>query len=411
MDLVQLRRPHTAQPPDLGDAFRELVLRVDSDVESLRRHIIETRGLSMADADRFIFDVVAELNLRMLPPVTHLEVIHTEGCNLGCSYCFEKDMLGYRRMSRDVAQRAVDFLFAYGGGAPELSIVHFGGEPLMNFDGVCFVTEYAEQRAAAAGKKLAFDMTSNGVLLNEQKAEYLAAHRVMVLLSVDGMRESHDAFRRDKRGRGTFDQVMAGLKVLKRYQQWIGVKMTVMPENAGRLLDDVVGLRECGINQYIIGYATGIEWTEAAMNTYVEQLGQVYQWYQSHRGPDLRIAEFDESAEEAYFGCQAGRSSVTVSVDGEISPCAKVLALDNRRLVSRLGDVHHGVYRLRERLSLVSCSRLKDECDQQGIAEEFRGGCFASNYQATGDVFRPNLQDHRFSLLQRTVCGGCSSQH
>ena len=38
----------------------------------------------------------------------------------------------------------------------------------------------------------------------------------------------------------------------------------------------------------------------------------------------------------AFFGCQAGRNSITAAVNGEISPCSKVLALDNKKLVAKL---------------------------------------------------------------------------
>ena len=54
-----------------------------------------------------MYRLVASFNARLFPPVTHLEVIHTEGCNLGCAYCFEKEMLGYRRMPPAVAGCAV----------------------------------------------------------------------------------------------------------------------------------------------------------------------------------------------------------------------------------------------------------------------------------------------------------------
>jgi uncharacterized protein len=96
-------------------------------------------------------------------------------------------------------------------------------------------------------------------------------------------------------------------------------------------------------------------------------------------------------------------------VDGEISPCAKVLALDNRTLIAKLGDVHHGLTHLKNRYNLVTCSRLQSACEREGIAEDFRGGCFASNYQSRGDIFVPDRQDHRFSVLKRSACAGCSA--
>jgi uncharacterized protein len=162
-------------------------------------------------------------------------------------------------------------------------------------------------------------------------------------------------------------------------------------------------------NQFIIGYATGIQWPEDAMQAYANGPGHVYKWYSRRDHSELRITDFDQPATGAFFGCQAGRNSITASVDGEISPCSKILALDNKNLVSKLGDVNLGLYNLRSRLELVSCSRLERNCTELGIAGQFHGGCFASNYDASKNLFKPNLQDHEFSLLERSACGGCAA--
>jgi uncharacterized protein len=402
--------PGNGLPPGIGDAVVALMLANDPDPPALERKIAEQLGIPIVDARLIVYQIVESFNARLFPPIAHLELIHTEGCNLGCSYCFEKDMLGYRRMPLDVARAAVDLLFNYSQGQLDLAIVHFGGEPTLNMRSVRFVTEYAEQRAAESKQTLEFDMTSNGVLLTEETVDYFAAHNIKVLLSVDGLEESHDLYRKDKKGRGTFTRVMEGLTLLKRRQPWIGVKMTVMPECAASLFDAVRGLYDLGVNQFIIGYATGIAWPREAMETYAAQMGRIYAWYRAHPRNDLRFADFDKPAEGSFYGCQAGKISVTVTVDGEVSPCAKVLAVNKRELLGKLGDVTYGLTHIKNRRDLVTCTRLKAAVSARGIADEFQGGCFASNYEANGDLFNPNLQDHLFSVLERQHCAGCASR-
>ena len=402
-----------AQSPlsrDLVADVQAVLFSESPDPSALESRLTWSLGLSAAEARSLIYQVALELNRRLFPPVAKLELIHTEGCNLACTYCFEKDMLGVRKMRPEVMRAAIDLLFDYSGEETELNIVHFGGEPTLNFSAIRAATEYVEQQAARRGKSVRFDMTTNGVLMDEAMAEYCARHRIMVLLSIDGLAPTHDRFRRDRRGNGSFAQAMRGFQILKQTQGWIGVKMTVMPENSARLLEDVVGLYALGINQFVIGYATGITWPPEAMRVYTEQLTKVFQWYRESPRDDLRIAEFEENHQDsAFFGCQAGRNSITATVDGEISPCAKVLALDNKKLVAKLGDVQYGLTHLKNRQALVSCSQLQAACERQGIADEFRGGCFASNYQSSGDIFVPNLQDHTFSVMKRNVCAGCSA--
>lgn len=395
----------------------ELVARISStlladspDFSFLQKEIEESLNCSPVETQDSIFELVAQVNAKFFPPLTQIELVLTEGCNLGCTYCFEKEMLGYRRMPFEVAKRAIDLLFYYSLNETDLHVAHFGGEPTLNFQAVKAVTEYAEQRSFNSEKRVHFNMTTNGVLIDEEIAEYCGKHHIMVMISIDGLKASHDKYRKNKRGDGTFDKAIQGMKILKQFQPWIGIKMTVMPDNITNLFQDVIGLYEMGVNQFTIGYATGIKWSADEMQAYAKQVGKLYQWYTQTYREDLLIKEFDELNVNAnYFGCQAGRSSISISVSGEISPCSKILALNNQSLLAKLGDVWFGLSYVKNRIELTSCSKLQSACKERGIDEEYQGGCFATNYDENRNLFIPNMQEHQLSLLQRTACAGCNS--
>jgi len=396
---------------NLSEEIRATVFSQSPDIDGLHARLERDFPLSSEDARTLIYQVAASVNASSFPPLTQLELILTEGCNLACTYCFEKDMLGYKRMPLEIAQLVVDVLFDYAGNEPDLYITHFGGEPTLNFRAIQHVTEYSEGKASACGKSIHFKMTSNGVLFNESMVNYFAQHKIGVLLSIDGLESTHNRFRVDKRGRGTFERVLKGLETLKKVQTWIGVKMTVMPENAANLFNDVLGLYGLGANQFTIGYATGIKWSKEDMESYVHQLSKVFQWYKQAPRQDLRIAEFDDVAggEASFFGCQAGRNSISVAVNGEISPCSKILALNNKEVLSKLGDVRYGLTHLHNRFELVSCVHLRSACENKGIAGDYQGGCFVENYDDNRDLFQPSMQGYKFSQLTRSVCSGCNA--
>ena len=396
----------------LSEEIAEALLADDPDPVALVA-LLEAGGLSPQAALAVFKRAVAQLNASLFPPLNHLELIHTEGCNLACTYCFEKNILGYRRMPLNVITAAIDLFFEYSGDVRKLEIVHFGGEPTLNFPAICHATEYAERKALDSGKTVEFEMTSNGTLLTDKLVDYLGDRNIRVLLSLDGLEASHDKFRIDKKGRGSFRRAMRGLQLLKRRQPWIGAKITVMPENAPRLFDDVLGLQEEGVNQFLIGHATGVQWADDQVATYGEQLRAIRDWYLEQRriGAKLRIADFDDpKSETSFFGCQAGRNSVAIGVNGEISPCSKILGLNNKKILAKLGDVMYGITHIRNRLELVTCSSLRTACANEGIADEFQGGCFASNYSDRGNLYWPSRQDHSFSVLERRICSGCSSR-
>ena len=73
-----------------------------------------------------------------------LHVSHT--CNLNCSYCFASQgkYHGERAlMSYEVGKRALDFLMEHSGSRTNLEVDFFGGEPLMNWDVVKRLVQYA----------------------------------------------------------------------------------------------------------------------------------------------------------------------------------------------------------------------------------------------------------------------------
>lgn len=388
--------------------LQEQLIVDDPDLTKIHERIRTQHGLSLDNTRTLINQIVSELNGTLFPPITKMELIHTEGCNLGCTYCFEKNMLGFKKMPKEIALKAIDLLFEYSRNQSCITITHFGGEPTLNFPAIQYTTEYAESLAKKMNKTVKFHITTNGVLITEEMAEYFSKHNIMVLLSCDGLQQSHDRFRQDKGGQGTFQRVMKCLNLLKRTQRWVGVKMTVMPENVGNLYDDVVGLFEKGVNQFLIGYATGIKWSEAHMKLYAEQLRRLYNWYQKNKSDELKIYEFDDLVSDSYFGCQAGRNSLSVAINGEVSPCSKILALDNEKLLAKLGDVYNGLTHVRNRFELNSCFKLRSACEKQEIAKEFQGGYFATNYEERLNLFKPNMQDHAFSLIKRSACSGCS---
>ncbi|MCM2464877.1 radical SAM protein [Methanoculleus oceani] len=391
----------------MEDKFSDLVQQnlfsESPDIPYLKSIIESNLELNSEDTNELIYSITLKLNSSLFPPVTGIELILTEGCNLACSYCFEKDMAGHSKMPRNIAAKAIDLLIDYSNDCSELHITYFGGEPLLNYSVMRYITEYAQEQSSLRNKSINFNMTTNGTLLNRSIVEYLSSNKIKVLVSVDGLRRTHDKHRKDKNGNGTFDRVYKNLKLLKEKQPWIGIKMTIMPIECKYLFDDVINLYNMGVNQFLIGPATGVSWSAQTINTYLSQLEKLYEWYFSYPRSDLRINEFDEIENKPFFGCHAGRTNIAVGIDGQISPCSKILAINNTNLLSKLGNVYLGLTNFKNRLRLNECSELHVECERMGISEEYRGGCYASNYYETGSLFIPSMKDHNFDKARHSL--------
>jgi len=352
---------------------------------------------------QFVYGTVLKINRSLFTPVTHMELLLAEGCDMACSYCFESAILDTnlkrrRVMQDEVINRAVDLLFDYAGPRNDVNVTLFGGEPTLNFRGIRTAVERVEKYSAERGTGHVFNMTSNALHMTQEMIDYLAAHNVRVLVSVDGMRESHDRYRKDKSGQGTFDRVMANIRRLKEQQPWIGVKITVMPSEADAMFANVRALYDAGVNQFIIGEASGVEWSEAQTAALMDQWRQLRQWWQETNPKHFRVTDFEKKERSTggpKFGCGAARNTIAVNVAGEISGCSKIISLEFERAVGKLGDVWNGLYQIRARADMAGCGKLIRNCEDAGIADNYGGGCFATNFEETGDLFRPNLDDHR----------------
>lgn len=62
----------------------------------------------------------------------------------------------------------------------------------MNFDVLRQTVSYAKEQARKAGKIFKFTCTTNGLLLDREKSDYLNEEMDNVVLSLDGRREVND---------------------------------------------------------------------------------------------------------------------------------------------------------------------------------------------------------------------------
>lgn len=142
-----------------------------------------------------------------------LHVAHD--CNLKCKYCFaaQGDFGGAKElMSYEVGKKAIDYLIANSGNRRNLEIDFFGGEPLMNFEVVKQLVEYGRSIEKENNKNIRFTITTNGILLDDEKIEYINKHMHNVVLSLDGRKDVNDRMRPTLNDKGSYDIIMPKFK-------------------------------------------------------------------------------------------------------------------------------------------------------------------------------------------------------
>jgi len=162
-------------------------------------------------------------------------------CNLNCSYCYylSKERLypGSDFRMQDEVLESFTRQYIEAQRVPEVTFGWQGGEPLLM--GIDFFQRAVELQARyrRPGMRLINSIQTNGVLLDDAWCQFFHRHEFLVGLSLDGPREVHDAYRRDKGGAPTFDRVMRGLALLQKHQVEFNILTTVHAANAGRPLE------------------------------------------------------------------------------------------------------------------------------------------------------------------------------
>ncbi len=323
-----------------------------------------------------------------------LEITH--GCNLECSYCFVRnynDDHSRGVMPMDVAIRGVGLLArAQSGGT--ISVGFFGGEPLLAFARMKDIVAYVECEAARTGARAQFSVTTNGTLLDDEKAAWLGRHGFSMIVSLDGPAEVHDRHRPNRDG-NSHAQTLAPVRRLadrrgighvtlrSTFTGDAGLDLVERLEYLNALCDEgcadhvsvePVSLSETGCIALPDGHDLAI--TAAKAEAMRGQYALAAEWYRDRlrSGRDARFHHFYKMLERIAWRepspseCGAGCGYAAVGPDGNIYAC-------HREGNSRIGHVETGVD---ESLRAKWCdNRLyaREGCPECPVRWACGGGC------------------------------------
>jgi uncharacterized protein len=162
-------------------------------------------------------------------------------CNLGCQYCFflSKENLYPREtplMDEVTLDRYIRQLMESSPG-PEVQVSWQGGEPMLR--GLEFYRRSVQlaNRYRKPHQRILHTIQTNGTLIDDDWAAFFKQNSYLVGISVDGPRELHDAYRVDKKNKGSFDAVMRGWHCLRKHNVDVNVLCTIHAANADHPLE------------------------------------------------------------------------------------------------------------------------------------------------------------------------------
>lgn len=326
-------------------------------------------------------------------------------CNLACKYCFasQGDYGGVKRelMSFDVAKRAVDFLISMSGPRQHCEIDFFGGEPLLNWDVVKQTVEYIESIQDQHNKIFKLTLTTNGVLLTQDKIDYVNKHNMSLVLSIDGREDVHNRMRPSAGGTDTYKTVAKNLvnAVKQRDGREYYVRGTYTHNNLD-FTKDVMAMSDLGFEHLSMEPVVGKEGEYVLrdedlpiLEKEYEKLADLYLQRQKEGwGEKFNFFHFrmdlyrGPCMAKRLRGCGAGHEYMAVVPNGDIYPCHQFVGRDGYVL----GNVYEGLKNFDIPREFRNTHVFtKPTCAACWAKFFCSGGCHANNETFGGSIKEP----------------------
>ena len=324
-------------------------------------------------------------------------------CNLTCKYCFasQGDFKGERSlMSLEVGKKALEFLVQNSGKRRNLEVDFFGGEPLMNFQVVKDLVSYGRKLEKQYNKNFRFTITTNGVLLDDDKIDFINENMDNVVLSLDGRKEVNDNMRRTINGQGSYDIILPKFKsmVEKRGDKDYYIRGTFTNENLD-FSKDILDFYNHGFKKVSVEPVVTSEEMDYALRE--EHLDKVLEEYEKLSKDYIDIKKRDKDFYFFHFmvdlsqgpciikrvtGCGAGSEYLAVTPEGDLYPCHQFVGEEG----FRIGDVFNGIKNtsLRDEFKKANIYN-KEDCKDCWAKYYCSGGCHANAYYAHKDFMKP----------------------
>ncbi len=371
-----------------------------NEIEECYAQILELKEQGVLFSDDKFENMAGELKAKTSGVVKALCLHIAHACNLNCEYCFASQgkYHGERAlMSFEVGKRALDFLVENSGTRKNLEVDFFGGEPLMNFQVVKDLVNYARSIEKEKNKNFRFTLTTNGMLIDDDVIEFANKEMSNVVLSLDGRKEVHDRYRVDYNGKGSWETILPKFKKLvkARNNKDYYMRGTFTHFNPD-FVEDIKemlkhGFTELSMEPVVCPEGDKNQLTKEDIKVVLSQYEELAKLMleQKQKGKPFTFYHYmiDLKGGPCIYkrisGCGSGTEYMAVTPQGDLYPCHQFVGEDK----FKLGNVFEGVTNKEITKEFMDCNvYAREDCKDCWAKLYCSGGCSANAYHATGSV-------------------------
>lgn len=151
-------------------------------------------------------------------------------CNLSCPYCFARKggKFHFADYNENDIIKILNFLDKNNPVDESVTLIFFGGEPLLKLDIIEFTIRYV--KANFPKGRFNYSITTNGTLLNERILTLIKENHMAVLLSIDGP-DNEFNLRKYRNNKKSLPTVLRNIEILRAYGIPIELRATLVNTN------------------------------------------------------------------------------------------------------------------------------------------------------------------------------------
>lgn len=383
-----------------------------------------------------------------MPPLSVIIKPVSGSCNMRCDYCFYRDELSGRRnvcqgsMTEKTQEQVIRKILEFADR--ECAILFQGGEPTLA--GIDFYQKWLAYESFYNRKKIKIShaFQTNGYALDEKWCCFLAEHHFLTGLSLDGIPSTHNCYRKNREGEGTYFRALESAERLQKAGADFNILTVVNRRTAAAVWKIYAKYKKMGFRQqqYIacldpVKEIPGKQEYSLTPRLYGRFLIELFELWMADlkNGCEPYIRQFEnyigillgiepESCDQrGYCGLQ-----MVVESDGSVYPC-DFYAMDRYFLGNLNRDIVETICERQREAEFVKQSLYRDpECEACQYGIFCRGGCrrhkegqpegvgknwFCESYRMFFDTCLPRLTEVAKSRMARQGIGmrraGCGS--
>lgn len=305
------------------------------------------------------------------------QILPTTACNARCWYCYEEGFTK-QSMTDECIEAIPGFIGSYIDMVDDIHVTWFGGEPLLEFDAMCSLSNALVESCEAAGVGYSSDIITNATLITPETACALIERCKVgqVQITLDGIGESHVSRKRYVDAAITFDSIIQAMDILAESGIRLLIRLNIDKDNT----EDLFKLIEM----------LGNKWAHKEnVMLYVAPLygNSLKVFYSHHELNDLYKTIFQKMIDAGWIqtfdglpmnfnnaSCSARMiNNFVIAPSGDVYKCEHLLSCESERV----GTVFDGVV-YNDSMKRWASPNEPGKCLECGFLPSCHGGCYAA---------------------------------